>query len=70
MSTLNHEWKQHEQTRDYVSRLKTAIVEAQENWAGGLYTHATADGTLQKNSEMIGFIMGLRQAIELIEENQ
>lgn len=70
MSTLNHEWKQHEQTRDYVSRLKNAITQAQDNWSYGHYTHETSDGTAQKNAEILGFISGLREAIELIEENQ
>lgn len=70
MSTLNHEWKQHEMTREYAQRLKDAIIEAQENWSNGYYTHETVEGTVQKNAEVLGFIAGIRAAIELLSENQ
>ncbi len=70
MSTLNHEWKQHEMTREYVQRLKDAITDAQERWSNGYYTHETAEGTAQKNAEVLGFIAGIREAIELLSENQ
>lgn len=70
MSTLNHEWKQHEMTREYVQRLKSAILEVQDNWSVGRYTSEHVAGTAQLNAEALGFVKGLREAIELIEENQ
>lgn len=49
------EWLSLEETISFKKKLEGRVEERRDSWSAGLFTAETADGTLQKNSEAIGY---------------
>ena len=61
-------WLEMPETRALIKDLETRIQDLKDQWETGNFTRETSDGTAQKNAEAIGFVSGLREAIEFINE--
>lgn len=50
-----------------LEELYTMQADIKENWARGTYTHQTVEGTIQANSEALGYIKATNELATYIE---
>lgn len=68
MSNEWQEWATQAKTREFRDKLLENRQEILEAWAMGKFTHATVDGTAQRNAEHLGKAECYRAMAEMLEE--
>jgi hypothetical protein len=62
------EWMQHPVTEKYREYLGKLRLEIMENWAAGMYTSESSEGTAQKNAVGLGQLQLLEDLLNLTHE--
>lgn len=63
------DWLENPCTRALLSYLELGELEIADTWATSAYTHESAEGTVQKNSEALGAIGNMRDILSWIDNN-
>jgi hypothetical protein len=66
MNEFKNDWLQHPSTKDLVKVLRGLIVEAKDQWAAGVFTAESSEGTAQKNARALGAVDVCEQIVEYI----
>lgn len=68
--SIKSEWQADQTTINLLKYLKEDKQNILEQWAGGSYTHETAEGTCQLNSQALGKAEALTDIINWILEDE
>lgn len=63
------EWLGHPVTQIFRDYMKELQAEVQENWAAGMYTAESSEGTAQKNAVALGQFRLLEDLLQVDEES-
>ena len=64
-----NEWLGHPVTEIYRGYLKELLLKIMEDWASGIYTDESAEGTAQKNAVALGQYRQIEDLLNLTEED-
>lgn len=64
---VREQWFQNPMTKYIIQTLNQGITDYKDAWMEGCFTHETAEGTVQKNSEALGKCQGIEECIEIME---
>lgn len=70
MMESRNEWLQHEQTIRLRRVIEGYMVGLQREWAAGVHTADTSEGTAQKNAVALGQYRTYEDVLELLKEDE